>query len=87
MICPKCQFENREDANFCLECGERFEIQCTQCGKVLPAGAKFCDGCGHDLRIPQKTAPIDYANPQREKTFEALRDLLIAESQNKPIGR
>jgi class 3 adenylate cyclase len=64
MFCPKCQFQNREGANFCLECGERFEIQCAQCGKVLPAGAKFCDGCGHDLRKPQKTAPIDYANPQ-----------------------
>ncbi len=26
MQCPKCQFENREEAKFCSECGYKFEI-------------------------------------------------------------
>ena len=49
MQCPKCQFENTEDSNFCLECGQKLEQKCSQCDKVLPVGAKFCNGCGHKL--------------------------------------
>jgi class 3 adenylate cyclase/tetratricopeptide (TPR) repeat protein len=64
MKCPKCQFENREGAKFCLECGEKLELQCPQCGKALPIEAKFCDGCGHDLREPKEAPPIDYSKPQ-----------------------
>ena len=30
MNCPKCQTENPEDANFCVECGGKLEV--TQSG-------------------------------------------------------
>jgi class 3 adenylate cyclase/tetratricopeptide (TPR) repeat protein len=49
MKCPKCQFENREDAKFCLRCGEKLSLHCPRCGKELPILAKFCDECGHEL--------------------------------------
>jgi len=64
MKCPKCQFENKEDANFCLECGERLEIKCSQCGRTLPIGAKFCDKCGYNFTVPKEVPPIDYSEPQ-----------------------
>ena len=32
MQCPKCQFENREGAKFCNECGHKFELICPECG-------------------------------------------------------
>jgi tetratricopeptide (TPR) repeat protein len=57
MQCPKCQFENKEDANFCLECGEKLEIKCPQCGRTLATAAKFCDKCGHDLTQPIPATP------------------------------
>src|SRR5210317_101485 len=50
MQCPKCQFENPENSNFCLECGQKLEQKCPQCEKMLPAGAKFCNDCGHNLK-------------------------------------
>jgi len=49
MQCPQCQFENPENSNFCLECGQKFERKCPQCEKTLPASAKFCNGCGRKL--------------------------------------
>ena len=49
MRCPKCQFDNPEDSNFCLECGQKLEQKCPQCEKALPLRAKFCNSCGHEL--------------------------------------
>ena len=59
MKCPKCQFENRKRAKFCLRCGDKLELKCPQCDNVLPIEAVFCDECGHDLREPKVTFPID----------------------------
>ena len=50
MQCLECQFENPEDSNFCLECGQKLERKCPQCEKALPVGAKFCNGCGYKLK-------------------------------------
>ena len=55
MKCPNCQFENPEDSNFCLECGQKLEKKCPQCEKALPVGAKFCNGCGY--KLPAKSTP------------------------------
>jgi predicted amidophosphoribosyltransferase len=54
MECPNCQFDNREEAVFCLECGAELEIKCPGCEKSLPSRTKFCDTCGRDLSQPQK---------------------------------
>jgi len=64
MKCPKCSFENREGAKFCLKCGNPMELRCSSCGKALPAEAVFCDECGHDLREPKEAPPIDFEQPQ-----------------------
>ena len=52
MKCPKCQFENSEDAKFCNECGSKLEIACSECGKINPLSNKFCSECGHKIIIP-----------------------------------
>ena len=49
MICVKCQFENREAAKFCKECGMNLEDACLKCGTVYQLGSKFCDECGYTL--------------------------------------
>ena len=76
MKCPKCQFENREGAKFCLECGKKFELKCPQCKKFLPLNAKFCDECGHDLRKRAEAIPIDCSKPQ-SYTPKHLKDKIL----------
>ncbi|MGD9078774.1 MAG: zinc ribbon domain-containing protein, partial [Desulfobacterales bacterium] len=56
MECPNCQFDNREEAAFCLECGAELVVKCPNCKKTLPPRAKFCDACGYDLLKSDKSA-------------------------------
>jgi class 3 adenylate cyclase len=55
MQCPKCQFENREEAQFCSECRHKFELSCPECGNSIKANSKFCDGCGCRLETLLET--------------------------------
>jgi len=73
MKCPKCQFENREEAKFCKECGNKLERTCSQCGSMNPLGSKFCDECGHDLTL--STPPLPKAISFEEKLEKIQRYL------------
>ena len=64
MKCPRCQFMNREEANFCKKCGEKLELMCPSCGEKYDSESLFCDKCGHDLRKAQDLTTIDYSKPQ-----------------------
>ncbi|MCJ7686720.1 MAG: AAA family ATPase, partial [Desulfobacteraceae bacterium] len=61
MKCPKCQYENPEDAMFCNGCGHKLELACPECGKVNPSGSRFCNKCGHNLSEPPEPASQDLA--------------------------
>ena len=63
MQCPKCQFENREGAKFCKECGSKLELICPDCGSSSTPDSKFCDNCGYDLVKPVSVPPVDYSKP------------------------
>jgi class 3 adenylate cyclase/tetratricopeptide (TPR) repeat protein len=52
MECPKCQFDNRDGAIFCNECGYKFEIACPECNAHNRCSSKFCDQCGCKLSSP-----------------------------------
>jgi len=59
MKCPKCQFENREVAKFCNECGHKFEVACPECNASNRVSSKFCDECGHKLTAKPVPPPKD----------------------------
>jgi class 3 adenylate cyclase len=64
MKCPKCQFENHQQAKFCGECGAKFERICPNCNSPNPPQFKFCGECGCDLQKRIETSVIDYSKPQ-----------------------
>jgi len=77
MKCPKCQFENREEAKFCKECGNKLELTCSSCGHTVHSGSKFCDECGHDLTKPKAALAQDYSQPL-SYTPRHLADKILA---------
>ena len=62
MKCPECQFDNREGAKFCKECGAKLEVACLECGTIYELSSKFCDECGY--RLDQEIDPTkpDYTS-------------------------
>ena len=76
MRCPRCGEENRSTASFCVTCGARLGIDCTQCGAALTPQNKFCPDCGHPVLRPRFAAPEDYT-PRRlaDKILAASRTL------------
>jgi predicted ATPase/class 3 adenylate cyclase len=59
MQCPKCQFENREGAKFCIACGNKLEINCSKCSHLNPPESKYCEECGSQLDLPSEQSPKD----------------------------
>jgi len=61
MKCLRCGHENREEAEFCVECGQPLEAAplCPDCGHTNPIGSKFCEQCAYSLAEPtaEKPAP------------------------------
>ncbi len=60
MLCPSCQAQNREGAQFCRKCGTRFDVACPACGAEVGAGSKFCDTCGAVLPVVPTLTPIQF---------------------------
>lgn len=59
MQCPRCEFDNREDAKFCKKCGTKIELACPGCGTRFFPFDKYCDECGYDLRKTVKGSNVD----------------------------
>jgi hypothetical protein len=72
MICIKCQFDNREGAKFCKECGTNLEEACHQCGTVYQLGSKFCDECGYNLEVDEKIEKFEPAAEGERKYVTVL---------------
>lgn len=59
MICPKCQFNNPDTADFCQKCGHSLVSgMCPKCQFKNPDTAGFCQKCGHSL-IPGDIETIE----------------------------
>jgi len=68
MKCQKCQFENRDGAKFCKQCGAKLELKCPSCGHVHDPGSSFCDECGHDFTRLESPEPRTQPSAIKEPT-------------------
>ena len=76
MKCPKCQFENRDGANFCKKCGIKLELTCPSCGHPYEQDSPFCDECGQ--RLAEVLAPeseVPEAEGERKYVTVLFSDL------------
>ena len=55
--CPRCNHQNRADAQFCRECGARLETSCPVCGAPIEPRSNFCDRCGATLSAAGRIVP------------------------------
>jgi len=72
MICIKCQFENRDGAKFCKECGTNLELACSGCGTVYEIGSNFCDECGYSLAQESQINKTESASDGERKYVTVL---------------
>ncbi len=70
MQCPRCGFQNRDDARFCKRCGYGFQVLplstpslCPACGATLKADARFCARCGQALAAQPSRQPAPQTVP------------------------
>jgi uncharacterized membrane protein YvbJ len=76
MKCPKCRFENEEDAIFCRKCGNKLEVVCPKCARNLAPDSEFCDKCGYSLKESKEVFSIDYSKP-KSYTPKHLADKIL----------
>ena len=76
MKCPGCNAENRKGASFCLQCGAKLVLVCSQCGEGLPPEAVFCDACGTRVIEPSGETSDE---PAPSPINEALQRLVPKE--------
>jgi len=70
MKCPKCQFENPDEAKFCIECATPMEFHCPNCGAITPATGKFCMECAYDLSKPKEAPPKDLSFDEKIRKIQ-----------------
>ena len=80
MKCPKCQFENPDEMQFCGKCGAKLESTCPQCGFSSPPEFQFCGKCGHALGGSKAPPAVDYSQPQSYTPKSLANKILTARS-------
>ena len=89
MKCPKCQFENPSEMQFCGKCGAKLESICPQCKSSNPPEFNFCGKCGHALGEPTDVPTLDYSEPQAYTPKHLVDKILTTrssiEGERKPV--
>ncbi|MBW1799981.1 MAG: zinc ribbon domain-containing protein [Deltaproteobacteria bacterium] len=85
MKCPKCQFENCEEAKFWFKCGNPLGLRCPNCEKALPAAAILCDECGQNLTSKPFPSISTKPNPTPPNSWPVKFSRTAAPWKGKPF--
>jgi class 3 adenylate cyclase/tetratricopeptide (TPR) repeat protein len=76
MKCPKCQFDNKEEAKFCKKCGTKLELACPSCGHTYEEDSLFCEQCGQRLKeVEEAEKKISETEGERKHVTVLFSDL------------
>lgn len=76
MKCPKCQFDNKEEAKFCKKCGTKLEFTCPSCGHPYEEDSLFCEQCGQRLEeVVAAEKEVPEAEGERKHVTVLFSDL------------
>ena len=84
MKCPNCGIENREGANFCIDCGNKLQTTCAQCNHLNLPESKFCEKCGFKLIEPAEKSSRELSYDEKLKNIqkylpEGLREKILSQ--------
>ncbi len=72
MKCPKCDFDNPNEMQFCGKCGSKLTKACPKCGSINPPEFQFCGKCG--TKINDTTTVINI--PKLEDMHAQLQSMI-----------
>ena len=78
MKCPRCQYENHQQAKFCEQCANPLSRTCSNCSTPLSPTAKFCPECAHP--IPAGGAELRFASPDSYTPKHLAEKILTSKS-------
>ena len=75
MICPKCNFENPDEATYCINCGSRVDgkILCPKCKEPISPDVDICPHCRH--KIPHQSVEETPVRRRGEKPIRIFTRL------------
>ena len=66
--CPRCAFENKDGAKFCVKCGQALDKHCPKCDSVVEPDELYCHVCGTRLD-GKRVCPACNAANEPENAF------------------
>ena len=87
MKCPKCGFNNIENAHFCCECGADLSSEkylCPNCRKQVSKDSKHCINCGKELNwvnVDYNSIPIPISHSSEKKVKTLSPNSKISKSE------
>jgi class 3 adenylate cyclase/tetratricopeptide (TPR) repeat protein len=82
MKCPKCDFDNPNEMQFCGKCGSKLITPCPKCGSVNPPEFQFCGKCGTKITEAVSATQIpkleDMQRQLQDRIPQSLADRLFA---------
>ena len=76
MKCPKCQFDNNQEAKFCKKCGTELKLTCLSCGHFHERDSLFCEQCGRMLKeVAPSESKLKKADGERKHITVLFSDI------------